>query len=93
MKRLLFIALTLLTMSMSIVVKAQQEKYTFYLLPTKDEGAWECKYYFLNYNDDIAIADEGQWYAEDADETEWMSGVGLSATATISSLSHDGQVG
>lgn len=76
MKRLLFIALMLLTLSMSTVVKAQQEKFTYYLLPTKDEGPWECKYYFLNYNDDIAIADEGQWYAEDADETEWMSGVG-----------------
>lgn len=45
-------------------------------LTTVASGPWDCKYYFLNYNDDIAIAEAGEWASPQEDEQEWISGVG-----------------
>lgn len=45
-------------------------------LSTVADGEWPCKYYMLNYNDDIAVAESAEWYALDEDEDDWMTGVG-----------------
>ncbi len=45
-------------------------------LPTVASGAWECKYYYLNYNSDITVAERAKWYAVEEDESDWISGVG-----------------
>lgn len=45
-------------------------------LPTLAKGPWSCKYYWLNYNEDIAVAESQQWYALAEDESDWIEGVG-----------------
>jgi len=49
---------------------------TTYFLTIKDTGTWPCKYYFLNYNDDISVAQTGGYASIDQDESDWMDGVG-----------------
>lgn len=46
------------------------------LLPTVADGAWPCRYYILNYNNDIAVAEKAEWFAVGEDESDWISGVG-----------------
>lgn len=46
------------------------------MLGTIADGEWPCKYYFLNYNNDISVAEQAKWYALDEDESDWISGVG-----------------
>lgn len=46
------------------------------LLPTVEEGPWRCRYYILNYNEDIPVAEKAEWYGLDEDESDWISGVG-----------------
>lgn len=47
------------------------------ILPTvTDSGAWDCLYYMLNYNADLAKAEAGKWYAMDEDESDWAEGKG-----------------
>lgn len=46
------------------------------MLPTVERGEWPCKYYMLNYNEDIAVAENAEWYALDENEEDWISGVG-----------------
>ena len=46
------------------------------LLNTVADGPWECKYYMLNYNSDIAQAEECEWYSPSEDESDWITGVG-----------------
>ena len=46
------------------------------LLNTVEDGPWECKYYMLNYNSDIAQAEECEWYSPSEDESDWITGVG-----------------
>lgn len=45
-------------------------------LTTVASGPWDCKYYFLNYNEDIAVAEAGEWASPQEDEQDWISGVG-----------------
>ena len=45
-------------------------------LPTLDDGAWPCSYYFLNYNNDFADAEKEEWYSTTEDESDWIKGVG-----------------
>lgn len=46
------------------------------MLGTIADGEWPCQYYFLNYNNDISVAEQAKWYALDEDESDWISGVG-----------------
>ena len=46
------------------------------LLSTLDDGAWPCRYYMLNYNSDMADAENANWASEEEDEDDWISGVG-----------------
>ncbi|MDE5941439.1 MAG: hypothetical protein K2H14_04940 [Muribaculaceae bacterium] len=46
------------------------------LLNTVGDGEWPCNYYILNYNSDLADAEACEWYSENEDESDWMSGVG-----------------
>ncbi|MDE6854116.1 MAG: hypothetical protein K2J38_03570 [Muribaculaceae bacterium] len=41
-----------------------------------ESGPWPCKYYLLNYNDDIATAEECEWYSVGEDESDWINGSG-----------------
>lgn len=41
-----------------------------------EHGAWPCLYYMLNYNTDLAVAEEAGWASDDEDEDDWISGVG-----------------
>ena len=45
-------------------------------LPPLNDGAWPCKYYWLNYNEDIEVAEKAQWYSLDEDDSDWVDGVG-----------------
>lgn len=45
-------------------------------LSTVAEGPWECLYYILNYNEDIAVAETAGWASNEEDEGDWISGVG-----------------
>ena len=45
-------------------------------LPTLDDGAWPCSYYFLNYNNDFADAEKAEWYSTTENESDWIKGVG-----------------
>lgn len=45
-------------------------------LPPLTEGTWQCKYYWLNYNDDIEIAEKQTWSSLDEDESDWIDGIG-----------------
>ena len=46
------------------------------LLTTVADGPWECKYYMLNYNSDIEVAETAGWASENEDESDWMHGYG-----------------
>lgn len=46
------------------------------LLTTVADGPWECKYYMLNYNSDIEVAETAGWASENEDESDWMPGYG-----------------
>lgn len=46
------------------------------LLNTVSEGTWPCKYYMLNYNSDIEVAESVGWASENEDEDDWMEGYG-----------------
>ncbi len=46
------------------------------LLPTKDQGPWECVYYLLNDNDDLDRIDNIRWTGRCADEGDWIWGHG-----------------
>ncbi len=46
------------------------------LLNTVADGTWDCKYYMLNYNSDIAQAEECGWQTSKEDESDWITGVG-----------------
>lgn len=46
------------------------------LLPTVAKGEWPCKYYILNYNSDIELAESASWSAVEENEDEWISGIG-----------------
>lgn len=69
-----YIILTLLS-TMFLTTLAQERK-TVTLLPTLSEGAWPCCYYWLNYNNDIPVAEAAHWAALDEDESDWIEGVG-----------------
>ena len=45
-------------------------------LTTVASGEWDCRYYFLNYNSDIAVAEAGEWASLQEDEQDWIQGVG-----------------
>lgn len=45
-------------------------------LSTLTDGAWPCKYYWLNYNNDIADAENQRWASLDEDDSDWVDGVG-----------------
>lgn len=45
-------------------------------LHTVADGAWDCRYYILNYNSDLSVAESAEWFAADEDESDWISGVG-----------------
>lgn len=47
-----------------------------YYLPTVASGAWDCAYYYPNYNEDLDVAVKGQWFALEEDEEDWIKGVG-----------------
>ena len=46
------------------------------LLPTLQHGAWPCLYYWLNYNDDIAVAEAAHWASTEEGEYDWIEGIG-----------------
>lgn len=46
------------------------------LLPTAAREAWPCLYYWLNYNDDITVAEKARWASSEEDETYWIEGEG-----------------
>lgn len=46
------------------------------LLPTKEQGPWECVYYLLNSNDDLNNIDDIRWTGRCANEDEWIWGHG-----------------
>lgn len=50
--------------------------YTESYLSTVESGAWNCHYYILNYNDDIAVAESKDWASVEEDESDWIEGVG-----------------
>lgn len=45
-------------------------------LTTVASGEWDCRYYFLNYNSDIAVAEAGEWASLQEDEQDWIQGAG-----------------
>lgn len=45
-------------------------------LGTVSDGEWPCAYYILNYNSDIAVADNAKWYGIEEDESDWIHGIG-----------------
>ena len=45
-------------------------------LPTVEDGAWPCTYYFLNYNSDFSDAENAEWYGVEENENDWIQGVG-----------------
>lgn len=55
---------------------AADMKYVHNYLHTVSCGDWECKYYFLNYDTDIEVADAGHWAALEEDERDWIPGYG-----------------
>lgn len=46
------------------------------LLNTVADGEWPCKYYMLNYNSDIPVAEAAGWASESEDESDWIESVG-----------------
>lgn len=46
------------------------------LLHTVADGAWNCKYYILNYNTDIEVAEKAQWFGNEENESFWIDGKG-----------------
>ena len=50
--------------------------HTRTFLNTITDGEWPCRYYMLNYNSDIPVAEASGWAAETEDESDWMEGVG-----------------
>lgn len=50
--------------------------YVHNYLPTVASGDWECKYYLLNYDTDIKVAETAKWAAVDEDESDWIPGYG-----------------
>lgn len=50
--------------------------YARKLLNTVDDGEWPCRYYLLNYNSDIAVAENGGWQSVEEDEVGWVNGTG-----------------
>ena len=45
-------------------------------LNTVTNGEWPCRYYMLNYNSDIPVAEAAGWATETEDEADWVEGVG-----------------
>ena len=73
-----YLAIVILIMVTALNLNAQVTPATATVLklaPLTD-GAWPCKYYWLNYNADIAVAEKAQWYSLDEDESDWVDGVG-----------------
>lgn len=46
------------------------------LLPTKEQGPWECVYYLVNDNKDLDNIDPIRWTGRCADEGDWIGGFG-----------------
>ncbi|MBD5224906.1 MAG: hypothetical protein HDS68_02925 [Bacteroidales bacterium] len=46
------------------------------LLNTVADGEWPCKYYMLNYNSDIEVAEAAGWAAQTEDESDWIDSLG-----------------
>lgn len=55
--------------------KADMYKKDMYLGVVND-GEWPCKYYFLNYQTDLAVAESKNWASLQEDESDWIDGVG-----------------
>lgn len=69
----------LFTLLLTLPVSAQEQ--TDYLLNTvKEVDAWPCKFYELNRNSDISVANTAKWMALEEDESDWQTGVGPFST-------------
>ncbi|MGI6243454.1 MAG: hypothetical protein ACOYJK_07990 [Prevotella sp.] len=55
--------------------EADMTESKYYLAPVAF-GPWSCKYYLLNYNEDLADAEAANWASPEEDESDWIAGVG-----------------
>ncbi len=61
---------------MSLMGFAQTNIVSERILPSKEEGAWPCRYYLPNTNADLTAAVRGKWYDLGEDESDWAEGFG-----------------